>query len=309
MTATTATKPSAAREVRITRVFDAPRDLVFKAWTDAQHMAQWWGPHQFNNPVCELDARPGGALRIHMRGPDGVVHPMTGTFREVVEPERLVFTAVVEDQDGNAVLEALTTVTFARQGRKTKVTVHAKAVGLTPLAPQMLAGMQAGWTQSLERLATLLAQANTAAERGTDDEARIRKVLDDRARALREKDATLAVAHLADDAVTFTLAPPLQFTGAEARDKAALEAWFATWQGPIGWKLCDLRISVGGGVAFARGLGHMTGTKVDGEAINLWTRSTVCFRQIGGAWKIVHEHTSVPFYMDGSYRAAIDLEP
>ncbi len=75
----------------ITRTFDSPRELVFKAWTDPKHVTQWWGPHGFTNPVCELDVRPGGAIRIHMRGPDGTVYPMTGTFHEVVEPERLVF--------------------------------------------------------------------------------------------------------------------------------------------------------------------------------------------------------------------------
>lgn len=147
----------AEREVLITRIIHAPRQLVWKAWTDPKHMAQWWGPHGFTNPVCELDVRPGGAIRIHMRGPDDVVYPMTGVFREIVEPERLVFTAVAEDLQGNPLLEALTTVTFAEQGGKTKLTVHAKAVGLAPVAQQMLAGMEAGWTQSLDRLAELVA--------------------------------------------------------------------------------------------------------------------------------------------------------
>jgi uncharacterized protein YndB with AHSA1/START domain len=158
MTAIASTKPSAQREVTLTRTFDATRRMVFKLWTEPEHMAQWWGPKGFTNPVCELDARPGGAIRIHMRAPDGTVYPMSGTFREVVEPERLVFSAIAEDLEGNPLLEALTTVTFAEHGGKTTVTVHAKAVGIAPLAPQMLDGMQAGWTQSLERLAALLAR-------------------------------------------------------------------------------------------------------------------------------------------------------
>lgn len=158
MTAIASTKPSAQREVTITRTFDATRSLVFKLWTEPGHMAQWWGPKGFTNPVCELDARPGGTIRIHMRAPEGTVYPMSGTFREVVEPERLVFSAVAEDLEGNPLLEALTTVTFAEHGGKTTVTVHAKAVGIAPIAPQMLDGMEAGWTQSLERLAALLAR-------------------------------------------------------------------------------------------------------------------------------------------------------
>jgi len=151
-----ATSASAAlpneRKVLITRVLDAPRSLVFKLWTDPQHMAQWWGPHGFTNPICEMDARVGGGLRIVMRAPDGVDYPMTGTFREIVVPERLVFVAVAEDAAGNPLLEALTTVTFEEHGGKTRLTVEASGVGLAPVAPQMLAGMEAGWTQSLEKL-------------------------------------------------------------------------------------------------------------------------------------------------------------
>jgi uncharacterized protein YndB with AHSA1/START domain len=148
------------REVTLTRILDAPRELVFKVWTDPEHLARWWGPHGFTNPVCNVDPRKGGKILIHMRGPDGVVYPMSGTFHEIVPPERLVFLSAAEDQDGEAVLESLTTVTFALHGnRQTKLTVHAHARGLKPIAAQYLEGMQAGWTQSLERLDAHLRQA------------------------------------------------------------------------------------------------------------------------------------------------------
>jgi uncharacterized protein YndB with AHSA1/START domain len=107
-----------ARELVITRVFDAPCSLAFRAWTGPKHVAQWWGPHEFTNPVCELDVRPGGAIRIHMRGPNGTVYPMTGIYQEVVEFERLVFTSAELDDEGNPLFEVLNTVTFAEQGRK-----------------------------------------------------------------------------------------------------------------------------------------------------------------------------------------------
>jgi uncharacterized protein YndB with AHSA1/START domain len=68
----------ADQELIITRVFDAPRKLVFKAWTDPKHVAQWWGPNGFTNPVCELDVRPGGAIRIDMHGPDGTIYREIG---------------------------------------------------------------------------------------------------------------------------------------------------------------------------------------------------------------------------------------
>jgi uncharacterized protein YndB with AHSA1/START domain len=147
-------------EVLLTRIIDAPRALVYKAWTDPQHMARWWGPHYFTNPVCELDVRPGGTILIHMRGPDGVVYPMKGVFLEVVEPERLVFSAgALEDETGSPLLEDLTTVTFAEHEGKTLLTVHGVITKAAPGSEGALAGMEDGWSQSLDRLADLLANA------------------------------------------------------------------------------------------------------------------------------------------------------
>lgn len=151
--------PLAEREVTITRLFDAPRALVFKAWTDARHLAQWWGPAGFTNPVCEIDARVGGALRIHMRGPDGAVYPMQGVIQEIVAPERLVFTNIAVDADGNHLLEGLTTVTFAEVNGKTKLTLHTRAVAVVENAAVYLQGMELGWTQSIDRLQAFVARA------------------------------------------------------------------------------------------------------------------------------------------------------
>ncbi|HEV3112271.1 MAG TPA: SRPBCC domain-containing protein [Candidatus Binataceae bacterium] len=144
------------RMLVITRIFDAPRSVVFKMWTEPRHMARWWGPKGFTNPVCEIDARPGGAIRIVMHSPDGVDHQMTGVFREVVEPQRLVFTTMALDQEGNTLLEGLTTVTFAELGGKTKLTLETSAAGVAAQAPEMLKGMEEGWRQSLDRLEALV---------------------------------------------------------------------------------------------------------------------------------------------------------
>src|SRR5438874_1888357 len=86
----TSNLPPNKYNVLIKRTFDAPREAVFKAWIDPEQMIQWWGPTYFMNPVCELDVRLGGAILIHMRGPDGTVFPMKGIYREIVEPEKLV---------------------------------------------------------------------------------------------------------------------------------------------------------------------------------------------------------------------------
>src|SRR4029450_14651 len=148
--------------VTLLRVFDAPRELVWKAWTDPKMMAQWFGPRGFTNPVCELDVRVGGSLRIVMRGPDGRDYPMKGEFREVIAPERLVFSNVTTDNDGNHLLEGETAVTLAEKNGKTTLTVKAYAVGLVPIAPQMLAGMEAGWTQSIDKLEALVGGSGRA---------------------------------------------------------------------------------------------------------------------------------------------------
>jgi uncharacterized protein YndB with AHSA1/START domain len=143
--------------VVITRVFDAPRALVWQAWTDPKMLGEWFGPRGFTSSVPELDLRVGGALRIVMHGPDGNDYPMKGVFREVVKPERLVFSNIAIDKDGNHLLEGETTVILEEQGGKTTLTMKSHMVGLVPIAPQMLAGMEAGWTQSIDKLEELVA--------------------------------------------------------------------------------------------------------------------------------------------------------
>jgi len=147
------------RALTLTRVFDAPRDLVWRAWTDPRHLAQWFGPRGFTSSVPELDVRVGGALRIVMHGPDGNDYPMKGVFREVAPPTRLVFTNIAIDNDGNHLLEGETTVILEEQGGKTRLTLTTHAKGLVPAAPQMLAGMEAGWSQSLDKMAELVVKA------------------------------------------------------------------------------------------------------------------------------------------------------
>jgi ketosteroid isomerase-like protein len=140
----------------------------------------------------------------------------------------------------------------------------------------------------------------------TIDEIKIRTLIDERVNALRNKRARGVISHHAEDFVQFSLAPPLIATDANAM---GFEAWFASWQGQLGYELRDLTIAVGDAVAFSHSLNHLTGTKTDGEEVDLWFRQTLCFRKINGAWAIVHDHESVPFRMDGSFRAAIDLKP
>jgi len=150
--------PLTHRTLTLVRMFEAPRALVFKAFTEPAHLALWWGPHGFTTPICVFDARPGGALRIHMRGPDGSVHVTEGAVREIVAPERLVFTIAIIEDDGSIRFENLTTVTFVEHAGKTELTLHVRVLRATAAAAINLARMQAGWSQSLERLGELVAK-------------------------------------------------------------------------------------------------------------------------------------------------------
>jgi PhnB protein len=147
----------------------------------------------------------------------------------------------------------------------------------------------------------------TERKAGRRDEAELRQVIGDWSEALRHKDIERLWSHYAANEIrVFDLAAPLQY---RSEQREALADWFETWEGPIGLELQDLAIATGGDVAFGHALGRLRGKRTDGESTDLWYRLTLCFRRIGGRWKLVHEHASVPFYMDGSFKAAVDLEP
>lgn len=142
-----------------------------------------------------------------------------------------------------------------------------------------------------------------------DDENEIRELVEERAAAMRDKDAARAVATSAPDIVAFELAPPLALGPEQARDEAALAAWLGGWDGPLEIEIRDLHIAVSGDVGWSRSLNRLSGRLKGGREVEMWMRSTLGFRKVAGAWKIAHGHSSVPFLMDGSYRAALDLVP
>jgi ketosteroid isomerase-like protein len=139
------------------------------------------------------------------------------------------------------------------------------------------------------------------------DEADIRALVETIDKAHHNKDAAAIVSPYAQDAVVCDLAPPLSHRGMNLQVK---QAWLETWEGPIERESRDLDITVSGDFAFCHGFYRLGGTpKAAGRPISFWMRATVCLHRDAGAWRIVHEHTSVPFYMDGSLRPAFDLKP
>lgn len=150
---------AAVKELTITRFYDEPRELVFEAWTNPELLALWWGPEDFTNPVCELDVRPGGTILIHMAAPDGTVIPVKGTYQEVIEPERLVFTTgVFFDEDGISQVEELMTVDFIDKNGKTELVLHISVVKCDPAFIDALGSMESGWTSSLDRMSKKISQ-------------------------------------------------------------------------------------------------------------------------------------------------------
>lgn len=146
------TEPISSAEITLTRSYDAPREKVFAMWTEAEHLARWWGPDDFWVPRAESDPRPGGTLTIVMAGPGGFEETMNARYREVRPPELLVVESVVPGPDGQPFIESSHTVTFADLGGRTEVTVRARASVFRPEGLGALAGMRAGWSQTLQCL-------------------------------------------------------------------------------------------------------------------------------------------------------------
>lgn len=147
----------ANKELTLTRIFDAPRETVWKYWTDPKLIQQWWGPNGVTNPTCVWEAQKGGNIHIVMLagkelGPmAGQKWPMTGTFEEVQEPEKLIFTANAIMND-KPILEHRTTVTLEEKDGKTHMSVHIQVTMTTPEAAGALQGMDMGWNQQLDKL-------------------------------------------------------------------------------------------------------------------------------------------------------------
>ncbi len=160
--------PGARRpDLAVTRVFDAPREMVFKAWTEPERLKRWWGPKGFTTPFCAVDLREGGVFLYCMRSPDGRDSWGRGVFREIVVPERLVLAMSFADAGGNVVpatyyglgpdwpLESLMTVTFEELAGATRVAVRHEGVPPGPDGD----GARQGWAEILDGLAEYLAKA------------------------------------------------------------------------------------------------------------------------------------------------------
>lgn len=147
-------------EIVITRRLDAPRELVFQAWTDPKQLVQWWGPQGFTSDDCRLDLRAEGAFSLKMRGPGGVVCSCHGVFREIIAPERIVYLGQPDDDHAcGAGLppRSVVTVTFVERDGQTTLTIHTRLASSADRDAAVQAGFDVGWASCLERLSECLA--------------------------------------------------------------------------------------------------------------------------------------------------------
>lgn len=159
-------KNSKQQKLVITRIFDAPRELVWNAWTKPEKFMRWWGPKGFTSPVAKIDLHVGGVYLNSMRSPDGKDFWSKGVFREIVAPKRLVMTNSFADEKGNTVpashyglsddfpLEMLVTVMFEEQDGKTKLTL--KPSGIDGISATDRENMEQGWNESFDKLVEIL---------------------------------------------------------------------------------------------------------------------------------------------------------
>ncbi len=168
------TDQNAPREIVVTRTFNAPRELVWEAWTDPKHFVRWWGPFPTVNPACEMDLRPGGAFKWVMLSPDGMQYPLTGVYTEIVKPDRISYTQNLASNPpawhdklnelrsapkGSLVPDAAVTVTFEDVAGKTQLTIT--TLFDSAATAEAFRGMQMvqGWGMSLDRLERVVANA------------------------------------------------------------------------------------------------------------------------------------------------------
>ena len=152
--------PEEDRRIVLTRILNAPRTLVWKAWTEPEHIMRWWGPKGFQSTDCEVDLRVGGMFRLAMHGPDGTVYPCAGVFVEIVPPERLVYEGDAEREDAcGAGLppRARITVTFDEEDGKTRLTLETCFDSVAAYEAAKESGVVPGWNDTIDRLADELA--------------------------------------------------------------------------------------------------------------------------------------------------------
>ena len=305
----------------VTRIINAPRDVVWRCWTEPELLKQWHVPKPWRLDGVDMDVRPGGRFNTVFAGPDGERMENIGCFIDVMPGQRLVFTDGYAEgfmPRPDSFMTGVVELSDTDDG-DTLMMWSARHPNQETKEQHLEMGFEAGWNAAVDQLDELVISLkkieNTPSmyrplNRGsfddmTDDRYRIHALCERLGQAHFSKDAESIVDCYTADAVIYSLAPPLK----ETIDRAGTKAWLETWNGPILMDMKDFNLVVGDSLAWSTALHRIRGEKIDGTKEDLWFRTTMCFRKAGDGWRIVHDHSSVPFYMDGSLKAAVDLQP
>jgi uncharacterized protein (TIGR02246 family) len=281
----------ADRTIVITRTFAAPRALVWDVWTRPEHITQWWGPRGFHTTVTAMDLRPGGKWRYVMHGPDGAEYPVHGVFREIVPLERIVTSDEFDEgwkppQPIDLPSGIVVTALFEDDGPNTRLTLRIVHATVEDKKKHEAMGVAGGWNSSFDCMDDYLAALT--------DESALRELITNQLAAICAKDTGRLMSLYAPDAVMFDVKPPFRIAGADAIRNVWAHC-LPYFPDTFAFEIRDQTLSVGRDAAFAHWLFHFTSPEKDHPATRMWFRLTGCYRKVCGAWRVVHEHCSVPF--------------
>ncbi|MCE9673318.1 SRPBCC domain-containing protein [Myxococcus stipitatus] len=291
------------REIRVERVFEAPRERVWRAMTDPKQVARWWGRGHLL-VVERLEVERGGHWRFVEHAEDGV-HGFEGRFREVSPPERMVQTFEWDGMPGHVIVNT-TTLEDLGDGRTRVVTTslfHTTEERDGMAASDMAEGLE----QSQRALDALLAQEPDAGAAPQTPEQEVRAEFEQWFVDTARRDLDALMSKIADDAVSYEHDAPLQHVGIAAIREVCRRG-FELSPGEIHWEVPDLEVLVRGDLAVTWGLNRMYGQGPDGARFESWSRGTRVFQKRDGRWKMIHEHVSFP-YDPETGQARTDLRP
>jgi uncharacterized protein (TIGR02246 family) len=280
--------------LRLKRHYEAPPEALWRAWTDPQALKWWWSPGE-NDVVhlVEADVRVGGRFRLVFTDEDGL-NDVSGEYREVVPPRKLVFTWTWKQTPER---QSLVTVMFKPAPGGTDLELlHEQFFDADERDSH-----KEGWTGALAKLRWMIASADSIKEINmetkvdtTADEVLIRKLVENWARAVRNEDIAGILAHHADDMLLFDVPPPVRSKGIDAYRKSWESLFFPWFKSSAVFDLSELDVCAGDKAAFATCLIHCTGTGGAAGKEELNVRLTIGLRKTDGRWTVVHEHHSVP---------------
>jgi uncharacterized protein YndB with AHSA1/START domain/ketosteroid isomerase-like protein len=280
-------------DLEIEVLFDAPREVVFNNWIDAQKVRTWFAPDGFDVTSCTINPQLGGKWQVQYRAANGLHYLEHGEFRVVDAPERLVFT-LTQIEAGRIVLESLVTVTFTAVGLSTRMNFHQTGFD-TPVRRD---DFRRGWGECFERLARSLEKSKLGATASQEPmtmthetaATEIRALLEAWAAAVRRHDLPAILGLHAPDIVMFDLPPPLQTRGLEDYKKT-WDLFFQYHKVSQAFDIEELNVVAGHDVGFAYGIMRCGAGR---DPAGFQFRVTIGLRRINGAWCVVHEHHSLP---------------